>query len=117
MRRWPACQPEAGDSNPELTEPQLFDLRLKARSLAYLFSAGAALAALTVVLPHDSEFREWQIAVVAAVALVVAVLLGSRLGRDLDIRQGRGSRIVVRPLRGGYVEVGGTSVLDETRAY
>jgi PAS domain S-box-containing protein len=59
-----------------LTEsPQLFDLSLKARSLAYLFSAGAALAALTVVLPHDSEFREWQIAVVAIVALAAAVLL------------------------------------------
>lgn len=76
MRRWPASQPEAGDSNPELTEPpQLFDLRLKARSLAYLFTAGAALAALTVVLPHDSDFREWQIAVVAAVALVIGALL------------------------------------------
>ena len=46
-----------------------------------------------------------------------AVLLCSRLGRELEIRQGRGSRILVRPLDGGYVEVGGTSVLDEVRDY
>jgi PAS domain S-box-containing protein len=76
MRRWPASRPGAGDSNPDLTEAaQLFDLRLKARSLAYLFSAGAALAALTVVLPHDSQFRELGIAMVAIVAVVVAVVL------------------------------------------
>jgi len=55
--------------------PQLFDLRLKARALAYLFTAGAALAALTLILPHDSGFRELQIGIVVGCALVIGVLL------------------------------------------
>lgn len=46
-----------------------------------------------------------------------AVILCARLGRAIDIRQGRGSRIHARPLDGGYVEVGGGSVLDEVREY
>jgi predicted PhzF superfamily epimerase YddE/YHI9 len=46
-----------------------------------------------------------------------AMILCSRLGRELEIRQGRGSRIRVRPLDGGYVEVGGASALDEVRDY
>jgi predicted PhzF superfamily epimerase YddE/YHI9 len=46
-----------------------------------------------------------------------AVILCAQLGRELDIRQGRGSRILVRPLGDGYVEVGGAAVLDETRDY
>ena len=41
--------------------PELFDLRIKARALAYLFAAGAALAALTLILPHDPAFRETQL--------------------------------------------------------
>jgi predicted PhzF superfamily epimerase YddE/YHI9 len=44
-----------------------------------------------------------------------AVNLGSALGRPLDIRQGRGSRIVARPVEGGMVEIGGQVVLDEVR--
>jgi predicted PhzF superfamily epimerase YddE/YHI9 len=46
-----------------------------------------------------------------------AVQLCAHLGRELDIRQGRGSRIRVRPLGEGYVEVGGRSALDEVREY
>jgi predicted PhzF superfamily epimerase YddE/YHI9 len=46
-----------------------------------------------------------------------AVILCSRLGREIEIRQGRGSIIRARPLDGGYAEVGGTSVLDEVRDY
>jgi predicted PhzF superfamily epimerase YddE/YHI9 len=42
-----------------------------------------------------------------------AVRLCARLGRELDIRQGRGSRIVARPRADGWVEIGGRSVLDE----
>jgi predicted PhzF superfamily epimerase YddE/YHI9 len=44
-----------------------------------------------------------------------AVSLGGALGRPLDIRQGRGSRILARPLDGGMVEIGGRVVLDEVR--
>ncbi|MEA2420830.1 MAG: hypothetical protein QOE60_3036, partial [Thermoleophilaceae bacterium] len=50
-------------------------MRLKARSLAYLFTAGAALAALTLILPHDASFRELQIGTIAACALVIGALL------------------------------------------
>jgi predicted PhzF superfamily epimerase YddE/YHI9 len=42
-----------------------------------------------------------------------AVRLGARLGRELDIRQGRGSRILARPRDDGWVEIGGHTVLDE----
>jgi predicted PhzF superfamily epimerase YddE/YHI9 len=45
-----------------------------------------------------------------------AVQLGGLLGRDIDIRQGHGSRIVARPLEDGSVEIGGRSVLDDVRA-
>jgi predicted PhzF superfamily epimerase YddE/YHI9 len=46
-----------------------------------------------------------------------AVTLCARLGRAIEIRQGRGSHIRARPLEGGFVEVGGVSVLDEVRDY
>jgi PAS domain S-box-containing protein len=59
-----------------LTElPELFDLRIKARALAYLFLAGAALAALTLVLPHDASFRDLQLGVIIALAAVIGGLL------------------------------------------
>jgi predicted PhzF superfamily epimerase YddE/YHI9 len=46
-----------------------------------------------------------------------AAILCARLGRAIEIRQGRGSRIRTTPLDGGFVEVGGASVLDEVRDY
>lgn len=46
-----------------------------------------------------------------------AAILCALLGRAIEIRQGRGSRIAARPLDGGFVEVGGASVLDEVRDY
>jgi predicted PhzF superfamily epimerase YddE/YHI9 len=46
-----------------------------------------------------------------------AVRLCSALARPLDIRQGRASRILARPLDGGRVEIGGRSVLDDERDY
>jgi predicted PhzF superfamily epimerase YddE/YHI9 len=45
------------------------------------------------------------------------VILCGRLGRAIDVRQGRGSRILAQPLDDGYVEVGGRSVVDEVREY
>jgi predicted PhzF superfamily epimerase YddE/YHI9 len=41
-----------------------------------------------------------------------AVALSARLGRDLRILQGRGSRLTTRHLGDGYVEVGGVTVVD-----
>ena len=46
-----------------------------------------------------------------------AVALTARLGRPLDIRQGKGSRIVTRPLDDGMVELAGRVALDEVREY
>jgi predicted PhzF superfamily epimerase YddE/YHI9 len=42
-----------------------------------------------------------------------AVRLCVRLGRELDIRQGRGSRILARPRGDGWAEIGGRTELDE----
>ena len=46
-----------------------------------------------------------------------AVRLCALLRRAIDIRQGRGSRILARPLGDGRVEIGGETVLDEARDY
>jgi predicted PhzF superfamily epimerase YddE/YHI9 len=46
-----------------------------------------------------------------------AIRLCARLGRPLEIHQGRGSLISARPLEGGTVEVGGLVELDEVRVY
>jgi predicted PhzF superfamily epimerase YddE/YHI9 len=46
-----------------------------------------------------------------------AVALTARLGRPLDIHQGRGSRILTQPLDNGMVELAGRVALDEVRDY
>jgi predicted PhzF superfamily epimerase YddE/YHI9 len=46
-----------------------------------------------------------------------ATKLCAQLGRAIDIRQGRSSRILARPGEGGLVEIGGRSVLAEVRDY
>jgi predicted PhzF superfamily epimerase YddE/YHI9 len=46
-----------------------------------------------------------------------ATKLCAQLGRPIDIRQGRSSRILARPGEDGLVEIGGRSVLDEVRDY
>ena len=46
-----------------------------------------------------------------------AVRLGNRLGRDVEIRQGRGSVIAVHPREDGLVEIGGRVHLDEVREF
>ena len=46
-----------------------------------------------------------------------AITLSARLGRELDIRQGAGSRILARPLENGMVEIGGRVELDQVREY
>ena len=47
---------------------ELFDRRVKARSLAYLFAAGAATGLLTLVLPHDESVQDLQLVILALVA-------------------------------------------------
>jgi predicted PhzF superfamily epimerase YddE/YHI9 len=46
-----------------------------------------------------------------------ATKLAALIERQVDIRQGRGSRILARPLPDGLVEIGGRVVLDEERDY
>ena len=46
-----------------------------------------------------------------------ATKLRAQLGRPIDLRQGRSSRILARPGEGGIVEIGGRSVLDDVRDY
>lgn len=46
-----------------------------------------------------------------------ATKLCALLARPIDIRQGRGSRILARPGSGDFVEIGGRSVEDEVRDY
>jgi predicted PhzF superfamily epimerase YddE/YHI9 len=46
-----------------------------------------------------------------------ATKLCAHAGRAVDIRQGRGSRILARPARDGFVEIGGLSAIDEVRDY
>jgi predicted PhzF superfamily epimerase YddE/YHI9 len=46
-----------------------------------------------------------------------AVRLAAKLGRPVEIRQGRGSVIHARPLDDGRVEISGRAVLDEERDY
>ena len=46
-----------------------------------------------------------------------AVVMGDRLGRDLTIRQGVGSEILVRPQADGTIEIGGRVELVERRPF
>ena len=67
--------------------PGLFDVRVKARSIAYLFAAGATLGLLTLVFPHSDEVRDGPLIVLACIAYVMAVtiwLVADRL-RDWHI--------------------------------
>jgi PAS domain S-box-containing protein len=52
--------------------PELFDLRVKARSLAYLFTAGAGLGLVTLAFPHDEDVKDLQLVLLAGVAVVIA---------------------------------------------
>jgi predicted PhzF superfamily epimerase YddE/YHI9 len=46
-----------------------------------------------------------------------ATKLCAHVGRAIDIRQGRGSRILARPGANGSVEIGGRSTIDDVRDY
>lgn len=46
-----------------------------------------------------------------------AITLSARLGRELEIHQGAGSRILARPLDDGMVEIGGRVELDQVQEY
>jgi len=75
----------AGWRSTDLSEPpELFDLRVKTRSLAYLFAAGASMGGLTLLLPHDATVEELELGVLAACALLIAVVLRIGIERVAD---------------------------------
>ena len=55
--------------------PGLFDVRVKARSIAYLFATGATLGLLTLAFPHTDEVRDVPLIILAAIAYVVAAVV------------------------------------------
>jgi PAS domain S-box-containing protein len=55
--------------------PELFDRGVKARSLAFVFAAGATLGLLTLAFPHSAQVMEVQLLVLAVIALAVAAVV------------------------------------------
>lgn len=55
--------------------PELFDIRVQARSLAYLFLAGSALGLLTLAFPHSDLIKDRQLIILAGVATAMAVAM------------------------------------------
>ena len=55
--------------------PGLFDVRVKARSIAYLFAVGASLGLLTLAFPHADEIRDVQLIVLAGIAYAMAAAI------------------------------------------
>jgi PAS domain S-box-containing protein len=64
--------------------PGLFDVRIKARSLAYLFATGATLGLLTLVFPHADEVRDVPLVVLALVAYAISSAFYTRAERVRD---------------------------------
>jgi PAS domain S-box-containing protein len=64
--------------------PGLFDVRVKARSIAYLFAAGASLGLLTLAFPHADEIRDVPLIVLAGVAYAMAATIWALADRVRD---------------------------------
>ena len=60
---------------------ELFDQRVKARSLAYVFTAGAALGLATLAFPHDEMVDDAKLVGLAGIAVAIAVLFYARADR------------------------------------
>lgn len=65
--------------------PELFDRRIKARSLAFVFAAVAAVGALTVLLPHSGSVNELALLLLVAGAIAIAGPLWVRSLRVTDV--------------------------------
>jgi PAS domain S-box-containing protein len=59
----------------------LFANRVKARALAYLFTAGALTGVLTLVFPHGPQVKEVPLVILAVVAIAIAGLVYWRAER------------------------------------
>jgi PAS domain S-box-containing protein len=63
----------------------MFDTRTKARSLAFLYGAGALICALTVLLPHMMSLEERSVLVLATVSLGLALVFLRFANRVSDV--------------------------------
>ena len=64
--------------------PGLFEVRVKARSIAYLFAAGASLGLLTLAFPHTDEIRDAPLIVLAGIAYAIAAAVWALADRIRD---------------------------------
>jgi PAS domain S-box-containing protein len=55
--------------------PELFDVRVKARSIAYLFATGALLGLLTLLFPHMDEVNDLALVLLASGAILIGALV------------------------------------------
>ena len=63
----------------------MFDRRVKARSLAYVFCFGAALGVLTLLLPHDPVVKDGPLYGLAAVAVAIGLTVLYRAEEVTDL--------------------------------
>ncbi len=62
----------------------MFDTRTKARSLAFLYGAGALICVLTVLLPHVASLEQRPVLIVAALSLAMALVFLRFAGQVSD---------------------------------
>ena len=84
--------------------PGLFDVHVKARSIAYLFATGATLGLVTLAFPHSEEVREVPLIVLAGSAYVIAasVWFGTERVREWHIHAVLGIGTVIISLANYY---------------
>jgi PAS domain S-box-containing protein len=78
--------------------PELFEVPVKARSLAYLFVTGALLGVLTLVLPHERDVNDLALWILAASAIAIAAVAYANANRmrewQLHLTLGVGTTII-----------------------
>src|SRR3954454_25389932 len=63
---------------------ELFDRRVKARSLAYMFTAGAALGLATLAFPHDEGVQDVHLVGLAVIAIAISLAFYTQADRVSD---------------------------------
>src|SRR3954468_20321538 len=63
---------------------ELFDRRVKARSLAYMFTAGGALGLTTLACPHEESVQDGHLVALAVLAFAIALVFYTQADRISD---------------------------------
>src|SRR3954468_10919827 len=63
---------------------ELFDRRVKARSLAYMFTAGGALGLTTLACPHEESVQDGHLVALAVIAFAIALVFSTQADRVRD---------------------------------